>query len=192
MGKMVLAKSFITDEPKFYFYKLGKASWGTKTLKYKDINGKEVAISVEPNVIHDILMRHIPDTKVITEISGIWWGDKIIMEYEDEWFDVLPVIATIKVTIGEESNPLSIIKTFHYRDQKFARDMWNSTINLTYDKDSRVLKQSENSVTIVRKMEDDVLGDPELYIDNVRYLKRVHGLHPDHNSRMEKWEINWK
>jgi hypothetical protein len=180
------------DNPKFFWGHLGPLSWGSKQLKYINSENTEVTLNVEEGKTHELAMRHISDTESITEISGIWLSQKPLKLYETNWLDVKPVIATIKVTVGDENNPSSFIKTFYYRDRKTAEDVWNNTKSQTADKDARILKSTDTSVIIIRKIESNVLNDADLYLDNVRYLKKVHGLHPDHNSRVEKWEITWR
>lgn len=191
MTKLIEIKDYLTDKPNFCWYHFGPLSWGTKILKYK-IDDEEIIIKVEEARSHEIVMKHIPDTNNLIEISGIWFNNYPLALFETEWLNVKPVIATMKVTVGDETIPSSFVKVFQYRDRPTAETVWKNTKTQILDENARILKSTDSSVTVVRRIESDILNDPELYIDNVRYLKKVHGLHPDHNSRVEKWEMNWK
>lgn len=191
MTKLIEIKDYLTDKPNFCWYHFGPLSWGTKILKYK-VDDEEIIIKVEEARSHEIVMKHIPDTNNLIEISGIWFNNYPLALFETEWLNVKPVIATMKVTVGDETIPSSFVKVFQYRDRPTAETVWKNTKTQILDENARILKSTDSSVTVVRRIESDILNDPELYIDNVRYLKKVHGLHPDHNSRVEKWEMNWK
>lgn len=192
MTKHFETKDFVMDNPNFTWFSFGPFAWGSKRLKYITFPDTQHIIELKKGVAHEASMRLVPDTGAIIEMSGIWFNEHPIMEFEVTWLNVKPVVATIKASVGDEKNPSSFLKIFYYRDHRTAGEVWDNTRNLHGDKNARVLRADEKSVTIVRKIEEDILNDPDNYIDNVRYLKKVNGLHPDHNSRVEKWEINWK
>lgn len=183
-------KDYQTDSPNFHLYRFGLLLWGTRSIIYTEDN-MEVTLRVEEDQPHEIVMLHIPEVDTLIEVSGLWFSGIQLFLNKVTWNNIKPVVGDMKVTIGNKDNSLSFIKNFYYRSKKVAEKSWNSLVK-TNLKDIRIIKSDDNSVLIVRKIEEAVLNDPELYVDNVRYLKKIQGLYPDHNSRVEKWEMTWR
>lgn len=181
---------YLNDSPNFHLYRFGPLVWGTKYIIYtKDSN--ETILEIEEGQPHDIVMLHIPEVDTLIEINGLWINGIQLILNKISWSNIKPIVGNMKVTIGNKENSLSVIKNFYYRSKRVAEKSWDS-LKESNLKDARVIKSDSNNILIVRKIENTVLNDPELYIDNVRYLKKIQGLYPDHNSRIEKWEMNWK
>lgn len=184
-------KDFKTEKPNFAWYQFGPFKWGTRYLRYQREDGLKERLTIEGWEHHNNTMLLVPDTNEIIENAGIWWNDRKLFDYDSEWINVSKVVAQIKATIGNSDNTDQITKTFNYRDIKLAKESWSDIVNTADTEKVRVFKRGENNVTIVRQLDEDVLSDPDLYIKNIVFLKKIKSLHQDHNSRVEKWEINW-